>query len=590
MRARHSLAARATGLLVPLTLSVLTALPIATRADAAGPSYPPDGADRRCLPGTHAVDNPVAQGADGRYKRYNLAGSHYFDAEGVVFDGLSDGGEPVNVPVKLSAASRQFFRRRGHLAEPAAVGEERWDEYAVGIPRKTRHARFRVRFDTPDPGRKLYLKLTAPSAGAALDIVGPPARRGLATGHAFFNHPSDTEELAIVAEPVPGTWTVRVAVIGGAGTDVGYELTVDSHADIASGGGRLATPRAGGETHHEHTVRVPEGTTRASFRVRFDRDDPGDKLYMKLTGPKAKPAVREFVDESGDASESRTRHALEAGEWSVRVASKRGAADGVRYAFTVDTDEREQPSIGCWYGGTVHGAWDENDPELDWETPYHRSTGLMLEHGHFLVENISIHGQGDGIASYGENNVIDAAYLTDIHDDCIENDDLHDLSVVNSFLDGCYVAFSARSFEHVPPFDGRGRVMEVRNSLVRLEAQPEHLLFKPRAGEGPGHGQFFKWNHPGGPDEDIALGLALHDNLFVAGRDSRNPGGRGLLEEALGSITSCSGNLIVWLGEGPFPDLGSIREAGFGEDCFRISTDEREWRAAEAAWHAWRGR
>ena len=61
------------------------------------------------------------------------------------------------------------------------------------------------------------------------------------------------------------------------------------------------------------------------------------------------------------------------------------------------------------------------------------------------------------------------------------------------------------------------------------------------------------------------------------------PPNHGTLGLPDGYEVECSGNTIVWLGDGPFPGAASWRTA-----CpdTRIVTDRGVWDRAVAAWHA----
>ena len=231
--------------------------------------------------------------------------------------------------------------------------------------------------------------------------------------------------------------------------------------------------------------------------------------------------------------------------WTVTFRYEDGVGDG-----------------SCWFGGFIRGPWDDRDPGISWEEPYHHSGGMTIDVPGLLVEGVRIDNQGDGIRPYAPDVSIRAAHLSDIHDDCIENDDMHELTVEDSLLDGCYVGFSARAVTGTDP-GGSDRVWTIRESLVRLEPQP--TVYR---GPVPGHGGFFKWDGDGRSPQ-----VAVHDTVFRADQ-LPNHGTLGLPDTL--TLAECSNNVMVWLGEGPFPEPLP--------DCFRITTDASEWDAAKAAW------
>lgn len=237
-------------------------------------------------------------------------------------------------------------------------------------------------------------------------------------------------------------------------------------------------------------------------------------------------------------------------------------ANGADIAWTVTLRRGDTGQGSCWFGGEINGPWRDTDPGVTWEDPYHHSGAMTIELADFLIESVRIDNQGDGIRTYGPDIRVVGAHLTDIHDDCIENDDLYSVTIEDSLLDGCYSGLSARPFRSTAP-DGSGNLWTVSDSLIRLEPQP--TVFK---GPSPGHGGFFKWD-----DEGRAPRLSIHDTVLRADQHP-NHGTLGIPEGL--DIESCTNNTMVWLGDGDFP--------GDLPDCFDVTTDETVWDDAVAEW------
>lgn len=218
----------------------------------------------------------------------------------------------------------------------------------------------------------------------------------------------------------------------------------------------------------------------------------------------------------------------------------------------------------CWFGGRWQGAWDDTDEDVTWSDPYHHSAFLTLRLADFLVEGVDVTNQGDGIRmeEAAQNFHIRAAYLTDIHDDCVENDFMHSGILEQSLMDGCYVALSARHFEGNDA-DGSDNTWIIERNLIRMQAQPI-----PYSGPAPGHGPIFKWSE-GGP------GVVFNHNIIRVDQPP-NHGTLGVPEEM--SLEECRGNIVVWGGEGPYPDELP--------DCFSVTTDVSVWDEAVTAWEA----
>lgn len=269
----------------------------------------------------------------------------------------------------------------------------------------------------------------------------------------------------------------------------------------------------------------------------------------------------------GDQNEQYRNTTFAAGSlFDAKDASWSGTDDdGDPIPWTVTLRNEGDGRGSCWRGGVIHGSWDDRADEITWEDPYHHAGGMTIDVPDFVVEDLTIDGHGDGIRTVadGSNSTIRGVRLSDIHDDCIENDYLHTIVVEDSLLDGCYSGFSARPHDSVTG-DGSTNNFLVHNVLIRLEPQP--TVFR---GPSPGHGEFFKWDADGRSPT-----LSIHDTILRADQDA-NHGTLGIPDRV--AIESCSGNTMVWLGDGPFP--------GRLPPCFTVTTDRTVWDEAVARWH-----
>lgn len=287
--------------------------------------------------------------------------------------------------------------------------------------------------------------------------------------------------------------------------------------------------------------------------------------------PEPEPFVSECLGRAGNVvrltGEQDSRYRLSRVD-NDTVFDARGArwsgvdADGDAIPWTVTFRDDGSGSDSCWFGGEINGPWDENADDVSWEDPFHHSGAMTIDIPNFLFEGVRVNNQGDGLRPYGADAAIRSVWLSDIHDDCVENDDLYGLTIVDSLFDGCYAGFSARPFIADPP-DGSGNVWSVENSLLRLEPQP--TVYR---GPTPGHGGFFKWD-----DEGHSPRVALHNTILRADQ-SPNHGTLGIPEGL--EFESCSNNTMVWLGDGPFPEALP--------SCFTITTDVSVWDDAVADW------
>lgn len=547
-----------------MAFGILCSASAIVASDGPSPNYSPAV---ECTRGTHDVEHVVREADNGEYKQHNVVGSHRYDASNAVFDGIeSDGDTLEHWPAAIKAVDvvdRHFAKGKGSLK--AASGLDIRHTYTVKIPSKLKVAHFYVQFSRRDSGRQQYLKLTDPNGRTT-----------------FHNQANAGYESAIIENPKKGTWKVSVAINRNTSGTVNYTMLVDDDKSIELNTFRGTLDGASNaRKHHNYTVTIPSGLPRVQFYAQFGKVNARNMPYMKVTDPKGNAT---FYNTRGRDFESAIINKPRAGKWIVRVARKKATRADIDYNIQV-SDSKVLPTTGCWTGGKIYGAWDEDgygvyklsdkrrtsSNKVTWEYPYHHSGGITLEISNFLLENISIVNHGDGIRSRGDNIVIDGAYVADIHDDCVENDRKGNLLVKDSFFDGCYVGFSARS-DHDRAFDGTGNLFEIRDTLLRLEKQP--TVYKPeKYGSSPGHGNLFKWSQ----DSSRAMRLAVHDSIFLITANSKH-GSVGL--EEISKLESCSGNVIVWRGSGEFPNASRL------PNCFRVTKNMSEWNDAVSAWRS----
>jgi len=527
-----------------------------------------DGTDRfsaptiECRRGNHGNEHLVSENSVGQYKHYNTTGSHRFDASSAVFNGLDTNNNALQhwpIGIKVANPIDRVFAFR---AKSLAVGETGRSQHVfpISIPQGLDSLHFFLRFDAEDFEGRVQMRLTTPNGS-----------------HKIYKNAQRPFQSAVINSPSAGQWTVHAIAEGNEASVLDYTLRVDDDPTIElekTTGVLQAKPNS--HIYRYHTITVPDGLDKVHFFTRFHQADKNSFFIMKITDPSG---VETYRNQSKANFESAIIQNPIGGEWMVRISKTKEFPSELSYTLTVSNDIRH-PTAGCWTGGLIKGAWDENGfgvkrlndrRRVTWEYPYHHSAGMTLEMDNFLVENVTIINHGDGIKSNGDGNTIDGAYLADIHDDCIENDRLGNLLVTDSFLDGCYVAFSARA--HKAGYDGSENLFEIKNSLVRLEPQP--TVYKPQKyGPGPGHGIFFKWNS----SRQLGIKLSVHNSIFLATQLPRH--GRGLGVEDVGNLESCSNNVIVWTGAGVFPNRGNL------PSCFRVTTDFSEWTEAVSAWRA----
>jgi hypothetical protein len=172
----------------------------------------------------------------------------------------------------------------------------------------------------------------------------------------------------------------------------------------------------------------------------------------------------------------------------------------------------------CVVGGTLTSSLDpENTPWATW----HRVVGMTVLTPNIHLVGTRIYNQGDGISfeSTATNWSVTGVRVDGpngqsgyIHDDCIQNDNMHNGLVDDSKFDGCTVFLSAID-NSAPYTDGGANRLEVRNSLVWV--RPFHNSYKTDKYGFDRHGGFFKWAST--PSKDgVAPKLDVHDSTFRA--------------------------------------------------------------------------
>jgi hypothetical protein len=223
----------------------------------------------------------------------------------------------------------------------------------------------------------------------------------------------------------------------------------------------------------------------------------------------------------------------------------------------------------CWSGGRIVGTFADS-------TSYgamHDTYGMVVFKPNMVIEHVRIHNYGDGISFDVKNDsnwTIRASHFSYLRDDCIENDFLNSGLVEDSFYDGCYNGYSARTYGHRAHRDGSDQLVTIRHTLMRLQPMPTVYM-----GPAPGHARFFKLDRAG-----ISPKLALYDNIFRVDQlpSLGSPHNGMYFIPPPEQLAGCSNNVIVWLGPGSFPEpLPS---------CFTLTRDRSVWDRAVARWLA----
>ena len=228
------------------------------------------------------------------------------------------------------------------------------------------------------------------------------------------------------------------------------------------------------------------------------------------------------------------------------------------------------PSGLCLVGGHVKGV---HSRDLGWEYLKHDPGGgdkpavrIGGTNG-TLIAGLRIDNMMNGVRPVHDGLTIRDSYFSYIRDDCLANDDLRTVRIVDSLFDGCYVAFSQRpgSGSVVDPDGPRDTsTLILDRVLVRMERMPGG--FRVDDPEVETYGHIWKWSKVAGP-------AYIRDSIILAediGKDDVNDldWPRNVTAE---NVT------LVWTGEGSYP--GRLPSTGV-----TVTRDVAIWDQARANW------
>jgi len=220
----------------------------------------------------------------------------------------------------------------------------------------------------------------------------------------------------------------------------------------------------------------------------------------------------------------------------------------------------------CYHGGEVIGQWPPSTP---WNYAY-TTYGIVVSSPNAIVENVVMPNFGNGVSmdQNGANFTVRSSYLSYGRDGSIENDFDHS-GTVDDVLIESYLPFGSE--EYVAGVDGSNNVQTIKNSLAYLEPMDGAY-----SGPVPGTAGMFVWGAKGPK-------LALYNNIFRVDQNSNER----YLGPPPGKLADCQGNVMIWLGSGPFPE--TLPTTFNGNQCYTIMTGQAGldyWNNAVAQWKA----
>jgi hypothetical protein len=233
----------------------------------------------------------------------------------------------------------------------------------------------------------------------------------------------------------------------------------------------------------------------------------------------------------------------------------------------------------CVQGGTLHGS---PDPQQTWSVfhdQYNAACLRIIARDWMQVRGLRCDGVEDGIrpleSAVNANNTrfyVSGTYLTDVRDDCMENDYTVGGVLYDNLWEQCNTGLSER------PSGGRswatpaGETVVLDHMLIGLYRTPHDEGGRTVLGENA----LFKWS-------SSANHLVIRCSTFMV--DAMSLNGAGSMAVPAGTVvddSACPGHpsTIVWLGGGAYP----APTAGL-----RVVSDRAVWTGAVAAWKAAHG-
>jgi hypothetical protein len=223
-------------------------------------------------------------------------------------------------------------------------------------------------------------------------------------------------------------------------------------------------------------------------------------------------------------------------------------------------------------GVCIHGGLFDNlvDADSDWAFAK-QHTGLAFRYSdNITVENVAIVRTGDGL-SFGEGVsdwTVRSSYIQRAMDDTVENDYMEAGLVDDVLVDHTFAFISSRVGSSRRGDSYAGGTVTVQNSLVRLAPQNA-------ADGGFRGGRLWKWEKYA--EEPAKLVIRNNVFMFEPGEYSDtylDPADDPDIDYDV--ILEAEGNVVVWLGEGPFPSR--VPEG------FTVVTDRGVWEDARSDW------
>ena len=235
----------------------------------------------------------------------------------------------------------------------------------------------------------------------------------------------------------------------------------------------------------------------------------------------------------------------------------------------------------CWVGGTFKLTVDDTSlsPTAAWANIWHHDGGETLKYNNtnWTFDGVAISHVGDAfnLSTGAQNFTIRNSHISDVRDDCVQNDDMHAGSVYGNFFDGCYSGFSARASSGVTPNDGHNNSFVIAFNLIWIK--PMRSVYK---GDSPGNAHLIKWEQT---NPQLAPKLVFAGNMVRVGKLPFQTGTSGTAFY-FPPGTTFTNNVLYWDGPGTAPK--SLTDWFNAAHNSRVVYTSTEWDKAVSDWRA----
>ena len=190
------------------------------------------------------------------------------------------------------------------------------------------------------------------------------------------------------------------------------------------------------------------------------------------------------------------------------------------------------------------------------------------------IQNIRIDGVWDAVRFERDasNFSLESSWISNVRDDCVENDQVKSGKIIDVLFDGCFVGISVApgNIEKYTNLDVPA-VVELDKVLMRMKAYPhrksqDHLLEET-------HGYPFKGSK-------LNPSFIINNSVFALEVDSFE--GLGRWTSVIDNTIECNNNIILWMSNVKLPEyLNSF------PSCYKVIIGERAisiWKQLKSNW------